>query len=119
MTEALDGTWSNHSCLLAQRLAEQFPEELHVEPEESLLGIPLSASGLQALLEGSDLDVISSYVIHLWQHVWWEEARTDFSTVHAGDLTLEYLRSGDASLCHLVRPFLPDLDVKALGPAAL
>jgi hypothetical protein len=115
---ALNGTWSNHSCLLAQTLSEQFATAVHVEPPESFLGIPLSVTAIRALLEGGELDVGRSYSVHLWQHVWWDLERTDFSKVHAGDLTLQRLRDGNTPLCRMVRPFLPQLDLAALGPPA-
>jgi len=114
---ALNGTWSNHSCLLARRIAEEYPEDVHVEPPETFLGVPLTPDGLQALLEGGELDVSDSYCIHLWQHVWWEESRTDFCRVHAQDLTLRHLRNADTPLAQLARPFLPQVDLAALGPA--
>jgi len=114
---ALNGTWSNHSCLLARRIADERPADVHIAPSQALLGVPLTIAGLRALLEGGELDLSDSYCIHLWQHLWWEESRTDFSPVHAGQLTLRYLRDAETPLAQLARPFLPDLDLAALGPA--
>ena len=115
---AINGTWSNHSCFLAQALSEEFPDEVHVEPARSFLGVPLTPQGITALLEGGNLDLSASYCIHLWQHVWWSEDRHDFSKIHAGDLTLEHLQTGDTPLCRLVAPFMPEVDLNAIGPSA-
>ena len=90
---------------------------MHVEPPQSFLGVPLTIEGLRTLLEGGELDLSDSYCIHLWQHLWWEESRTDFSHVHADELTLRYLRNADIPLAQLASPFLPDIDLAALGPA--
>ena len=118
MASALNGTWSNHSCLLARELADEFPKSLHIEPQESFMSIPCSAAGLQSLLEQNDSDPDTGYSIHLWQHTWWEEERQDFSKCHSALLTLQYLRETDSPLCRLVRPFLPDIDLSDLGGLA-
>ncbi|MBT4519884.1 MAG: glycosyl transferase [Halieaceae bacterium] len=112
----LNGSWSNHSCFLAHVLAEDYPDEVHVEPGTSFLGVPCSQAGLRAFLEGvGELDTSSSYSLHWWQHLWWEQQRTDFSTVHGGDLTLDHLRQGETPLCKLAQPFLPALELESLG----
>lgn len=115
MAEALNGSWSNHSCLLPQRLAQQFPDEIHIEPIESFMGIPVTPSGITAFLEGDQLDLAKSYSVHWWQHLWWEEERQDFCQFHAGRVTLQHLRDGTSPLCQLARPFLPDIDLSSLG----
>ena len=114
MAAALNGTWSNHSGFLAQQLADEFPDSVHIEPKKSFLGLPITPEGLQAFLEGGELDLSGSYSVHLWQHVWWEESRKDFTSFHAGDLTLDHLRDGTTPLCQLARPFLPQIDFSEL-----
>lgn len=115
MAGALNGTWSNHSCFLASDLANEQPAWVHIEPKQSFMGIPFTPAGLTALLEGGELDLDDAYSVHLWQHVWWEEERRDFSRCHAGELTLEFLSENDTPLCQLVRPFLPSIDLSSLG----
>ena len=48
------------------------------------------------------------YSVHLCQHLWWEEDRQDFTTCHAGDLTVRGMLEGDSTLCRLARRFLPE-----------
>ena len=111
---ALDGSWSQHSCQLAQRLVEQHPDWAHVEPEPSFLGVPLSPDGLDAFLSESSphgaLDLSQSYSVHLWQHVWWDAERTDFTRASSRDLTLAAMRQGKSQFARLAKPFLPELD---------
>ena len=83
MGDALNGTWSNHSGFLARAVAE----------------------------EDRGLDVDGALTVHLWAHLWWEANRRDFSAVHAGLLTADYIRSVDTTYNRLARPFLPDIDL--------
>ena len=114
MPEALNGTWNNHSCLLPQVLSAELPDAIHIEPVASFYSVPLSVAGLRALLEGGELTLDRAYSIHLWEHVWWHEDRSDFSAVHAGDLTLDFLRASEIPLAQLARPYLPDVDTDDL-----
>ena len=115
MAGALNGTWSNHSGFLAQSISEELPETVHVEPEASFFAYPCSPDGLRALFEGGPIDTAESYSIHLWEHVWRDFERTDFSNHYAGELTVEYFRETDSPLSRFVQPFLPDLDVDDLA----
>lgn len=115
MACALNGTWSNHSCFLTQQLADEFPGSVHIEPKESFMGIPCTPEGLQAFLEGDKLNLDNAYSVHLWQHLWWEEERQDFSRCHAGILTLQHLHEHDSPLCRVARPFLPEIDLSSLA----
>jgi hypothetical protein len=49
--------------------------------------------------------------VHLWAHLWWRADRCDFSSVHAGLLTAEYIRSVDTTYNRLARPYLPEIDL--------
>ncbi|MEM1110343.1 MAG: glycosyltransferase [Pseudomonadota bacterium] len=113
MSAALDGSWSHHSCDLALRLSQEWPDELRVEAQECFMGVPASQEGLAWLLQGKGaappLDRASS--IHLWAHLWWEADRADFSSICANQLTLDVLRKADVPLANLARPFLPDIDL--------
>lgn len=115
MAGALNGTWSNHSGFLAQTLSEEMPDAVHVEPEASFFPFPCSAEGLRSLLDGGDADTSASYSVHLWEHVWRDAARTDFSSHHAAEMTLPNLTRLDSPLARFVRPFLPELDVDDLA----
>lgn len=107
MGPALNGTWSNHSGLLARSLAHEMPDAVRVEPVGTFFPAPLSVHGLRALLEEDTLDVEGALTVHLWAHVWWHRDRRDFTSVHAGMLTADYMRSVDTSYNRLARPYLP------------
>lgn len=116
MGSALDGTWSHHSGLLAERLSRELPDEVHVEPVESFFPVPCTVEGLRWLLEDGGSDVERGYSVHLWSHLWWDAQRLDFSPRHGGDFTFESLRTSDAPLARLARPYLPELDVDDFAP---
>jgi hypothetical protein len=111
MAAALNGTWNDHSGFLAERLSQELPEHVHVEPVDSFFPVPCSRAGLAALLEGGPIDLERSYSVHLWARLWWSAGRTDFSKRHGGELTVSRLRDSDSPLARLVRPFLPAVDV--------
>lgn len=115
MESELNGSWSKHSCQLAQKLAVQNPGQVHVEQESSFMGVPLTPEGLASFLKGPEINLDKAYSVHWWEHVWWEEQRQDFSNCHAGMMTLDYLRTGSAPICRLARPFLPDVDLDDIG----
>ncbi|MFK7828754.1 MAG: glycosyltransferase [Congregibacter sp.] len=114
MLSAMNGSWSNHSCLLARELADRMPEAVHIEPEASFMGIPLNQNGLADFLERDGLDLSEAFSVHWWEHLWWEEQRQDFSSCSARKLTLETLQQGSSTLARLAKPFLPDFDLDAL-----
>ena len=107
MASALNGTWSNHSGFLAQALVEEMPEAVHVEPEETFFAFPSSTDGLRRLLVDDEPAPPGARSVHLWAHLWWDRARTDFSAVHAGLLTEDHIRNVDTTFNRLARRFLP------------
>ena len=114
MGPAINGTWTNHSGLLAHTLSRELPASVHIEPAESFFPVPCVPSALAALLENGPVDCERSYSVHLWAHMWWSAARTDFSKHHADELTLSHFRTSGSPLSAMVRPFLPDIDVDDL-----
>lgn len=108
--DAMDGSWSGHSCRLATRLAAEMPDDVRVEPEPRFSPFPHTPDGVQALLERplepGALDETSS--VHLLAHLWWDRDRRDFSRYSAHDATEATLRTGGTPLADLTRPFLPD-----------
>jgi len=111
MASALNGTWSNHSGFLAQKLSQQFPDEIRVEPTTSFFPAPCTPQGISAILEEGALDLSRSYAIHLWAHVWWGSARTDFTSLSASEITIDHLKESQSPLAEVVRPWLPTLDI--------
>lgn len=107
MAASLNGTWSNHSGFLAQRLTLDLKKMVRVEEEETFCSFRSTPEGLAALLERETPLPAGALSIHLWAHLWWERERTDFSRVHAGRLTAPQLARARTTLGALVRPFLP------------
>lgn len=107
MQEAFDGSWSNHSTLLPYRLAQRFPELLEIEPETSFYALDWSRRGIADLFERSVALPETAYSLHLWNHLWFDEGRRDFSDFHGGLLTPEYVAHADATYARLARRFLP------------
>lgn len=107
---ALNGTWSNHSGFLAQELRGELPGRVRVEPHSSFFPALCTPAGVSALLQSDRIDLSSSYSVHLWAHVWWDEGRRDFSALHSGTFTPEYVRSVDTPLNRALRPYLPEVE---------
>jgi hypothetical protein len=107
MPAFFDGTWSRHSTLLPYELAHAYPGWVHIEPQRSFYKHMWTREGLRMLLEGCDLDYDGVLSMHLWAHLWWSRWRRDFSAVHAGRLTEDYIRHVDTTYNVAARKFLP------------
>jgi hypothetical protein len=107
MAGSFDGSWSEHSTLLPQRLASLHPELIHIEPSRSFYPFMWSRDGLRRLLVEREADLSGVLSVHLWAHLWWEERRKDFSEVHAGMVSEQWIRTVDTTYGLLARPFLP------------
>lgn len=110
MAAALNGSWSNHSTLLPYELSQKLPDAVRVEPPRSFFHYGPSKDGLYRLFEGLERDTAGVLSIHLWSHLWWEAERLDFSSVHAGLLTEDFVRRVDTTYNVLARAYLPGLD---------
>ncbi|MEW6736324.1 MAG: glycosyltransferase, partial [Acidobacteriota bacterium] len=105
---AFDGSWSNHACFLPQELSEKYPHLIHIEPSQSFYKHIWSREGIYTLLEGYDPDYSDVISMHLWNHLWWEKSRKDFSHFHSDRLTEDYIRSVDTTYNVIARRFLPE-----------
>ncbi len=105
--EAFDGTWTSHSCQLATQLWEAQPDLVHVVPRRYFYRHPWTRAGIRSLFEHNDPDLRDVFSLHLWNHLWWDEKRTDFTRFHGGALTEDYVRSGTSTYAALARRFLP------------
>ncbi len=110
MYAAFDGSWSNHSGFLAHELSLQLPNDIHVEPQRTFYKHGFRPAGVQMLLEGLDTDFDGVISMHLWSHLWWNKRRRDFSRVHAGLITEDYVRNVDTTYTVSARRFLPPAD---------
>ena len=106
MEESFDGSWSSHSTLLPQRLSEEYPDLIHIEPERSFYKHMWTREDLHSLFEGCDTDFTDVISIHLWSHLWWSKRRKDFSEFHAGLITEENIRTIRTTYNVLARRFL-------------
>jgi hypothetical protein len=106
MAGALDG-WSDHSTMLPAHLAAANPAEVHLEPTVTFYPFGYTPLDLLRLLQADEPGPLEAISVHLWEHLWRDEWRTDFSTFHAGMVTLEDIREVDTTLFRLLRPFLP------------
>ncbi|MGH8041982.1 MAG: glycosyltransferase [Rudaea sp.] len=106
MTAAFDGSWSGHSSHEAARVWKRMPKAVRVLPREYFYRYGSSVAGLRTLLEEADAEHADLYSVHLWAHLWWDAARTDFSPVHAGQIDERWLRERECTLARLARPFL-------------
>jgi hypothetical protein len=107
MAGALDG-WSDHSTILPARLAAKYPAEIHLEPMATFYPFdhtPLDLLRLLQVVEPVPPEAIS---VHLWQHLWGDKCRSDYSTFHSGLVTPRNIREIDTTLFRLLRPFLPE-----------
>jgi len=107
--DAFDGSWSNHSGFLPYSLSLEHPEQVHVEPPRTFYRHGFR-TGVRTLLEELDDDFEGMVSMHLWSHLWWDRRRRDFSHVHAGLLTEDYVRTVDTTFTVAARRFLPPAD---------
>jgi hypothetical protein len=107
--DAMDGSWSAHSCRLATRIATAHPELVRVEPQASFSPFEHTTDGMRGVLEApfDAASLADTYSVHLCAHLWWDVARRDFSSLSALDVTEDYIRRSDSVLAHIARPHLP------------
>lgn len=108
MADAFDGAWSSHSGLLPQRLSEERPELIHIEPPRSFYKHMYTPEGVQTLFEGCDPDFEGVYSMHLWHHLWSAWWRRDYTRFHEGKLTSDRIRHVDTTYNLVARRFLPE-----------
>ena len=113
---SFDGSWSEHSCLLAHTLAQERPHAVLVEPQRSFHAFEPTPTGLQALMiePPGDLDGIVS--AHLMAHLWWDEGRTEFLDLHADMIDEHWLRESPATYAVAARDLLPAGGASAAPP---
>ena len=108
MAGALDGTWANHSCFLAYDLATRLPSDVHVEPQRTFHAFEPTPAGIALLLERPPPRLHGAASLHLMAHLWWEEGRVDFSTVHSATIDEDWVRTSPSTYATAARRFLPE-----------
>ncbi len=105
---AFDGSWSEHSCLLAHELALELPEHVRVEPQRAFHAFEPTPAGLRRLLVERPSNVEGVLSVHLMAHLWWRRGRRDFIDLHGGAITEHWIRAVDTTYGVAARAFLPD-----------
>ena len=107
MFQAFDGTWSNHSTILPYKLWKQHPELVDVKPDTAFYALDHSPQEIDALfLQQVELPK-QAYSLHLWNHLWFDRHRLDFSFFHEGRLTVDYVRYAKTTYSVHARAHLP------------
>jgi len=104
---AFDGQWSNHSTLLPYRLSRQLPWLLDVEPTTSFYALDWTPQGIADLFLRHVILPDDAYSLHLWNHLWIDPRRVDFSHFHGNRLTMDYVRFAGSTYAKHARRFLP------------
>ena len=107
MAGAFDGSWSNHSTLLPYRLAQAHPEWITLKPQSAFYALDWTPQGIDDLLLRRARLPDEARSLHLWNHLWFDPHRLDFSRFHGGMLTPDYVAFADTTYAHYARPFLP------------
>ncbi|MEO8486716.1 MAG: glycosyltransferase [Betaproteobacteria bacterium] len=103
---SFDGTWSRHSCAAAARLWGPMADALHVLPQHVLYRHGPTRAGIAALFDQRDTRLAGIASLHLWAHLWWDDARTDFSRFHAGLFTPEWVARGESTVAALAQRYM-------------
>lgn len=106
MYRLFDGTWDRHSCHGAAVVRDEMPDAVHVAPRRCFYRYHWTREDIALLLQGLDRDSGDIYSIHLWNHLWWEPSRVDFSLTSKETLTEDFIRRVDTTYNVLARPFL-------------
>lgn len=107
MPVVFDGSWSDHSCKLAQIIYDEYPQHIHVEPPSSFYPYMWTRGDMRALLEECHDDWNGAYSVHLWNHLWWSSSKNNFSKISGKKLTERFIRNVDTTYTIAARRFLP------------
>jgi hypothetical protein len=105
---AFDGSWSEHSCLLANTLAQELSDAVVIEPQRSFHAFEPTPAGLRSLLIDPPGELEGIVSAHLMAHLWWNEWRRDFLDLHANMIDERWVRESDATYAVAARELLPD-----------
>jgi len=73
-SKGTDEFWVEHSVLLPAQLARQFPQELHILPQEAFFWASWDREGMRLIFESREpLPRSGTYATHLWENNAWEQ----------------------------------------------
>jgi glycosyltransferase involved in cell wall biosynthesis len=101
------GRGANDRRFLAQDLALRLPHEVHVEPQRTFHAFEPTPSGIELLVGHATEDLDGVATIHLGADRWSSEGHPETSTLHAGVIDEQWIRSSDSTYATAARPFLP------------
>jgi glycosyltransferase involved in cell wall biosynthesis len=104
---SFDGTWSAHSCQQAATLASELPHKVYVAPQRYFFKHMWTKQGISTLFEGLDDDFDNVFSMHMWNHLWWEQSRIDFSSFHKDLITERHVMTADTTYNVIARQFIP------------
>ncbi|MFT6406639.1 MAG: glycosyltransferase involved in cell wall biosynthesis [Arenicella sp.] len=114
--QSFDGTWSSHSCQLAATLASELPDTVHIAPQRFFFKHMWTKPGISSLFEELDDDFEQVYSMHMWNHLWWDQSRVDFSSFHQGLITEQNIMTVDTTYNVIARQFLPTASKATTSP---
>ena len=78
-----------------------------VELERTFQAFPPTRDGLRRLLVDREADLTGIVSIHLAAHLWWDDERRDFTSVHARQVDEAWIRAGTSTYALAAQRFLP------------
>ena len=109
VADEFDGSWVSHSCFLAHDLAKALPEYVRIEPRVRFHRFAPTRAGVADLLDRAVGDLAGVCSIHLMAHLWWSDARREFSSVHARMIDERWIADTPVTYAKAARRFLPGL----------
>ena len=94
------------------KLASSCADQVHVLPVHYFYKHGCSKEGIHTLFEGLDFDFSDVYSMHMWNHLWWEKNRTDFSSFHSELLNEKYVIEVDTTYNIIARAYLPSISTE-------
>jgi Glycosyltransferase sugar-binding region containing DXD motif len=109
IADEFDGSWAAHSCFLAHDLAVSIPAHVRIEPRVRFHRFAPTPAGVADLLERDVGDLGDVCSMHLMAHLWWSDARREFSRVHARTIDERWIADAPVTYANAARRFLPGL----------
>ena len=98
-SQGRDGLWDEHSVRIPSRLANQFPEEITVLPQDAFFKPSCEAADIKKIFASVEpIELSASYATHLWESYTWEQ--------YLKRLTPRRVRVSDTNFHRWIRPVI-------------